>query len=325
MNNQTLSAAQPVICCVGESVAGQPTQFMIERAVSTLGLDWRALSVEVQPENFESACSGMLAMNFKGVRLLGSYQEKAVELLSPQDAVARFIGCATSASAKQGRWRLWNYLGFAWIDLLRPLSAPQPPIFWLHGDSPTTRSLFAALLSRHSDKHTDKHTDKRTEQLPWFWTDGRPLADIPPEVLSDSGNREPINDQMNPDYRALLSGWLATGSDLPSATSNQKPDSSANSQESSGENIADQRWIAYVTESDELPRDHLDTLTEIGAHLAFPKSLNIPSAIEGRCQLHVSASDLVIAGEAYDFHRWTGKTVDANLLRDAYDEYCDFW
>jgi hypothetical protein len=31
-----------------------------------------------------------------------------------------------------------------------------------------------------------------------------------------------------------------------------------------------------------------------------------------------------IACEAYDFQRWTGQPINPALLRDAYDEYCDF-
>ncbi len=43
----------------------------------------------------------------------------------------------------------------------------------------------------------------------------------------------------------------------------------------------------------------------------------------GKVTLFTEA-DQVVAAEAYDFQRWTGKAADLELLRDAYDEYSDF-
>ena len=68
------SIAQPIICCVGPRIAGQPTQFLLERAFANLRLDWRALSVAVAPDRLGAACDGMLAMEFKGLRLFADFQ-----------------------------------------------------------------------------------------------------------------------------------------------------------------------------------------------------------------------------------------------------------
>ena len=45
------SSIQTLVCCMGQPVAGNPTQFMIEKAFSAAGLDWRYLTLEVGPED----------------------------------------------------------------------------------------------------------------------------------------------------------------------------------------------------------------------------------------------------------------------------------
>ena len=49
------SALQELVCCMGQPVAGNPTQFMMEKAFVAAGLDWRYLTLEVPPENLADA------------------------------------------------------------------------------------------------------------------------------------------------------------------------------------------------------------------------------------------------------------------------------
>ena len=44
------SAIQEIVCCVGHPVAGNPTQFMMQRALADVGLDWCCLTLEVAPD-----------------------------------------------------------------------------------------------------------------------------------------------------------------------------------------------------------------------------------------------------------------------------------
>ena len=59
-------ALQEIVCCMGQPVAGNPTQFMMERAFAAAGLDWRYLTLEVAPEQLPDAVRGLRAMGFRG-------------------------------------------------------------------------------------------------------------------------------------------------------------------------------------------------------------------------------------------------------------------
>ena len=54
---------QAIVCCMGQPVAGNPTQFMIERAFAAAGLDWRYLTLEVAPDDLAAGVAGMQAGN----------------------------------------------------------------------------------------------------------------------------------------------------------------------------------------------------------------------------------------------------------------------
>lgn len=286
MSQPPASAAQPVICCVGESVSGQPTQFMIERAVASLGMDWRALSVEVPPDKFAAACQGMLAMGFKGLRLFSDYQRTAVTELAAEDPAVQFIGSATSGSPRNGRWMLWDYRGYAWLELMGSSHNSSQLVYWLHGDSLATRSLFVALVSLQSNAPR------------WFWTSPQAAeqTEFVQQWLSEEQPAEETSAsrsyQFDPDMESLISAAKEAG-----------------------------HLLVYVAESKSIPVDHAELLRRIEVRVATNQSLDLQSADT----IPVSHADLTVAGEAYDFRQWTGQKVDSGLLRDAYDEYCDFW
>jgi shikimate dehydrogenase len=60
------SSVQPVLALLGLPVAGNPTQFMLEKAFAHHELDWRYLSCEVRPQDLAVAVQGMKAMGFRG-------------------------------------------------------------------------------------------------------------------------------------------------------------------------------------------------------------------------------------------------------------------
>ncbi len=46
----THPAIQEIVAVFGQPVAGNPTQYMMEKAFAQLGLDWRYLTLEVAPK-----------------------------------------------------------------------------------------------------------------------------------------------------------------------------------------------------------------------------------------------------------------------------------
>ncbi len=60
------SLLQPILAMLGHPVAGNPTQYMFEKAFAHHELDWRYLSLDVLPEDLANAVRGMRAMGFHG-------------------------------------------------------------------------------------------------------------------------------------------------------------------------------------------------------------------------------------------------------------------
>ena len=75
------SHLQTIVCCLGQPVAGNPTQFMIERAFRAARLDWRYLTLEVSPENLAAAVAGMRALGFKGGNITIPHKVAVIEHL----------------------------------------------------------------------------------------------------------------------------------------------------------------------------------------------------------------------------------------------------
>ena len=59
-------ALQEITACFGQPVAGNPTQYVMEKAYVKAGLDWRYLTLEVSPEGLADAVRGAKAMGFRG-------------------------------------------------------------------------------------------------------------------------------------------------------------------------------------------------------------------------------------------------------------------
>ncbi|TWU02121.1 hypothetical protein Pla52nx_004053 [Stieleria varia] len=62
-------ATEPIIAVLGHPIAGNPSQFALERAFKAMRLDWRVLSLDVHPENIDAAITGAKVMGFRGLLL----------------------------------------------------------------------------------------------------------------------------------------------------------------------------------------------------------------------------------------------------------------
>jgi len=88
----TNPALQEVIALLGHPAAGTPAQYLFERVVVGDSLDWRFVTLEVQPGQLAAALGGLDAMNFRGCLLAGGLQQPAAELLSVISPAAQFAG-----------------------------------------------------------------------------------------------------------------------------------------------------------------------------------------------------------------------------------------
>lgn len=290
------STTQPIICCLGQSVAGQPTQFLLDRAFAALRLQWQALSVEVRPEKLALVCEATIEMGFHGLRFYEAIASIACPHLANPSSLERFVGFSSSAISQKDRWQVWDSLGYGWIDLLKQ---NRVEALWLHGDSRTTRSLFAALA---------------TSQLKWVWTEA------PASLLTDEVDL--------PDF---VRGQVADRAIADSVTlSKPIQELLGCSLQHTGDNIESPvSRLAIVTEQNQLPEaQHNEELANqialMNVQLLTPSNLRLPDSLAALRFAQLSQADVAVAAELFDFQRWTGKTIDVSILRDAYDEYCDF-
>jgi len=95
----TSSALQDVIALLGRPAAGNPAQYLFERALERAGLDARFISADVPPERLADALAGAAALAFRGCLLAGTLREAALPLVAAATPAAAFAGAASLLEA----------------------------------------------------------------------------------------------------------------------------------------------------------------------------------------------------------------------------------
>ncbi len=283
---------QPILCCVGQSVAGCPTQFLMERALASAEVDWRVITVEVAADKLGSAMAGMLAMKFMAVRFFPSLQSPALEQIATENELLRFIGGVTSAAWTPAGWQVWHHWGLAIVTWGGEQVELPHTVCWLHGDSVRTRSTLVAL----------HQLAKEGTNLPSaiLWTD-------PPQSLSTELTRIEMGERVLPvQLVANCDAAFIRRILVPLAMEQQSP--------------------SVLLIGDDLPQFALETFPEISHWLVVGGTSAIHSAEQARVPqlLVLNETEQLVTCEAYDFHRWTGVRINSHLLQDAHDEYWIF-
>ena len=286
------SKTQPILCCVGAAVAGRPTQFLMERAFEAAHCDWRVITVEVQPESFQTALDGMRAMAFTALRFFPELQRLAASLMFKQSL--GLLSEVTSAMLLKNNgahdpWDYWDNLGFGMLDLIGSAAQASGTLLWTHGQSRLTQSLFDAIrVAGYSPSQ-------------WLWSD----ATIDSEKFEQ---------------------WAPT-SPLPTIIPLEDVQQRLKDSLTGPHSIT---HLVVVGESlvGQLPLlSQLDVAGQVHLLLATNQLLTRQQVIDawksGKATIFTE-NDQLLAAEAYDFRRWTGQPADIDLLRDAYDEYADF-
>ena len=89
---EELNFKQELTSLFGKPVAENPTQVMIEAAYSYHNLDWRYLTIEVDPEYLGDAVRGMRAMGFKGGNCTIPHKVEVIKYLDRLGESAALMG-----------------------------------------------------------------------------------------------------------------------------------------------------------------------------------------------------------------------------------------
>ena len=87
-----MSYQAELVAVFGTPVAENPTGVMQEAAFVALGLNWRYLTIEVQPEDLAAAVVGAKAMGFRGFNLTIPHKVSVIPLLDSLSREAELIG-----------------------------------------------------------------------------------------------------------------------------------------------------------------------------------------------------------------------------------------
>lgn len=83
---------QPIACVIGHPIAGNPTQFAIEKALAAADLDWRFLSVDVAEKDLRDAIRGIRAMGFRGAWIAEPHRQCTASLCDWLSEEAQLAG-----------------------------------------------------------------------------------------------------------------------------------------------------------------------------------------------------------------------------------------
>jgi shikimate dehydrogenase len=115
---------QEIVALLGYPVAGNPTQYIVERAFSSAGLDWRYLTLEVPPENLPDAVRGMRALGFRGGNVTMPHKRTVAPLMDELTEAARLIGAVNCWRRDGDRLLGDNTDGKGFLQSLRTLVDP---------------------------------------------------------------------------------------------------------------------------------------------------------------------------------------------------------
>lgn len=137
---------QEIVCCMGQPVAGNPTQYMMEKAMKAARLDWRYLTFEVPPERLELAVAGMKAMGFKGANFTIPHKVKVIEYLDRLSEAAEMMGAVNCVNRDDdGLYVGENTDGKGFVESLRAVTDPADKRVVVLGAGGAARAIAVEL------------------------------------------------------------------------------------------------------------------------------------------------------------------------------------
>lgn len=85
-------AVQPLLALLAFPVGGNPTQYLVERAIADEDLDWRYLTFEVGPDDLAAAIGGLRALGFRGAHCDDPHKQAVIPLLDRTTENAAAVG-----------------------------------------------------------------------------------------------------------------------------------------------------------------------------------------------------------------------------------------
>lgn len=275
---------QPILALLGCPVAGNPTQYMMEKALAQHGLDWRYLSLEVSPEDLGDAVRGMRAMGFAGGNCADPHKETIGQHLARLGPTAEMAGVVNLLLREEGELAGENTEGKAVLETVRRRADPAGRRVVLLGSGKLARAVAVEMALAGADHVT---VVGRNEEA------GRGLAALVADRLEVAAEFVPWQG----DYA------LAPETDvLIHATSIGQSDPLAR--------------VPLVPGPLAAPLIVVDTV------LTPPDTRLVAQAAAQGCKT-VDGLEVFLTQAAIDFRLWTGVEPDVDVLREAVEEFLE--
>ena len=157
---------QELVSCMGQPVAGNPTQFMMERAFEDCELDWRYLTLEVPAENLKDAMAGFRAMGLRGGNFTIPHKVEVIQYLDGLSEAAERMGAVNCVNVVDGKLIGENTDGKGFVQSLKTLVEPAGQKFVIIGAGGAARAISVELgLNGVTDITIVNRTASRGQEL----------------------------------------------------------------------------------------------------------------------------------------------------------------
>ncbi len=279
------ASLQDVVCCLGQPVAGNPTQYMMEKAFAAAGLeDWKYLTCEVPPENLGDAMRGIRALGFKGANFTIPHKVEVLQYLDSLSPAAELMGAVNCVNRVGDKLIGENADGKGFYQSLRETCDPAGLNVAILGAGGAARAIAVELaLAGVNEILIVNRSPQR----------GQALVDL-------LASKTSVKAQLVP-----LAGNYSVGDNIAifiNATS-----------------------IGLGDEAARVPVEIQSLRPElIVADVVFnpPQTWLIRSAAERGCRT-IDGLGMLINQAVICFKIWTGRDPDASVMRDALEEYLE--
>jgi shikimate dehydrogenase len=278
------SALQEIVCCIGRPVAGNPTQFMMQRVLANTGLDWCYLTLEVAPEDLADAMRGIRALGFRGVSLSIPHKVAAIPLLDALSESAELMGAVSCVRREDSRLVGENTDGRAFLEALRETCEPAEKRVLLLGAGGVARAI-AVELGRAGV--AEIRVANRTVER------GQALVDLLQQRLSVAAQLVPWDGPL------VIPGDVSI---LINATSVGLLDADAR--------------VAIE------PQSLHSSLVVADVVFNPPQTWLLEEARRRGCTT-LNGLGMLVNQAAINFHLWTGLEPDKSVMREAVEEYLE--
>ncbi len=270
---------------MGDPVAGNPTQYMLEKAFAAARLDWRFLTFEVPPLEFEGALRGARIFDFQGIMLSTPHRARVLPYLEHVDDAARISGQVNCIKQIDGQLHGFNTEGRAMRQLLEQAGAVKNAKVTILGAGRLASAIAAelSLVGVHEIIFACREPEE-AEPLVKSLRERTPLNHCRIEKLDDE---KPL--AIDEDCRALINATSVDG------------------------NTADEQ---LAVETDTLSRKTL-----VADVVYYPPETWLLRRAEDRDCSTLDGLTLLIEHAALAFEIWTEASADRQAMREAVEEF----